>query len=42
MLFKKIIAVYCENYMEHVNIFCGQNTIYKILKQMVHIVINEH
>jgi hypothetical protein len=25
MLFREIIAVYCENHMEHINTPCGQN-----------------
>jgi hypothetical protein len=25
MLFREIIAVYCENHMEHINTHCGQN-----------------
>jgi translation initiation factor IF-1 len=25
MLLGEIIAVYCENYMEHINTLCGQN-----------------
>jgi hypothetical protein len=25
MLFRKIIAVYCENHTEHINTLCGQN-----------------
>jgi hypothetical protein len=25
MLFREIIAVYCENHMEHTNTLCGQN-----------------
>jgi hypothetical protein len=25
MLFKEIIAIYCENHMEHTNTLCGQN-----------------
>jgi hypothetical protein len=25
MLFREIIAVYCENHTEHVNTLCGQN-----------------
>jgi hypothetical protein len=25
MLFGKIIAVYCEIHMEHINAMCGQN-----------------
>jgi hypothetical protein len=26
MLFKNIIAVYCENHTKHINTLCGQNT----------------
>jgi hypothetical protein len=26
MLLREIIAVYCENYTEHTNTLCGQNT----------------
>jgi hypothetical protein len=25
MLFREIIAVYCENHKEHINTLCGQN-----------------
>jgi hypothetical protein len=25
ILFREIIAVYCENHMEHMNALCGQN-----------------
>jgi hypothetical protein len=25
MLFREIVAVYCENRMEHTNTLCGQN-----------------
>jgi hypothetical protein len=25
MLFREIIAVYCENHTEHTNALCGQN-----------------
>jgi hypothetical protein len=25
MLFREIIAVYCENHTEHINTLCGQN-----------------
>jgi hypothetical protein len=25
MLFKKTVAVYCENHTEHINTLCGQN-----------------
>jgi hypothetical protein len=28
MLFREIIAVYCENHMEHINTLCGQNSVY--------------
>jgi hypothetical protein len=28
MLFTEIIAVYCENHMEHINTLCGQNAVY--------------
>jgi hypothetical protein len=38
MLFKEIIAVYCENHNEHVNTLCGQNAEFLMLKQVVHIV----
>jgi hypothetical protein len=27
MLFGKRIAVYCDNHMEYLNIFCGKNTL---------------
>jgi hypothetical protein len=38
MLFKEIIAVYCENHTEHINTLCGQNASYLTLKQVVHVV----
>jgi hypothetical protein len=38
MLFKEIIAVYCENHTEHINALCCQNTDGFMLKQVVHIV----
>jgi translation initiation factor IF-1 len=28
MLFREIIAVYCENHTEHTNTLCGQNAVY--------------
>jgi hypothetical protein len=28
MLLREIIAVYCENYMEHADTLCGENAIY--------------
>jgi hypothetical protein len=28
MLFREIIAVYCENHTEHTNTMCGQNAVY--------------
>jgi hypothetical protein len=28
MLFREIIAVYCEDHTEHTNTLCGQNTEY--------------
>jgi hypothetical protein len=28
MLFRKTVAVYCENHMEHTNTLCGQNAEY--------------
>jgi hypothetical protein len=31
MLFREIIAVYCENHVEHINTLCGQSVgIYNI------------
>jgi hypothetical protein len=27
MLFREIIAVYCENHTEHINTLCGQNAV---------------
>jgi hypothetical protein len=38
MLFREIIAVYCENHMEHMNTLHGPTVKYSMLKQMVHIV----
>jgi hypothetical protein len=38
MMFKKVIAIYCENHMKHVNIHCGQNA--EFLNLVVHIVLN--
>jgi hypothetical protein len=38
-LFREMVAVYCENRMEHINTLCGQNPEpFLMLKQMVHIV----
>jgi hypothetical protein len=28
MLFRKTVAVYCENHMEHTDTLCGQNAVY--------------
>jgi hypothetical protein len=28
MLFREIVAVYCENHTEHINTVCGQNAVY--------------
>jgi hypothetical protein len=28
MLFREIIAVYCENHMQQINTLCGQNAVY--------------
>jgi hypothetical protein len=28
MLFREIIAVYCENHTEHITTLCGQNAVY--------------
>jgi hypothetical protein len=38
MLFREIIAVYCENHTEHINTLCGQNAVILMLKQVVHMV----
>jgi hypothetical protein len=38
MLFKEIIAVYCENQMKHSDTRCVQNSEFTLLKRMVHIV----
>jgi hypothetical protein len=38
MLFRKIIAVYCENYTKHTNTICGQKMrSISVLKQVVDI-----
>jgi hypothetical protein len=38
MLFREIIAVYCENLTEHTDALCGQDVRFNVLKQVVHIV----
>jgi hypothetical protein len=35
MLFREIIAVYCENHTEHTNTLCGKNIEFIMLKQVV-------
>jgi hypothetical protein len=37
MLFREIIAVYCENHTEHINTLCGQNAESLMLTQVVYI-----
>jgi hypothetical protein len=32
MLFREIIAVYCENHTEHTNALCGQNAEFYYVK----------
>jgi hypothetical protein len=32
MLFREIIAVYCENHTEHINTLCGQNAEFLIVR----------
>jgi hypothetical protein len=32
MLFKEIIAVYCENHTEHIITLCGQNAVFTYVK----------
>jgi hypothetical protein len=32
MLFRELIAVYCENHTEHINTLCGQNAEFCNLK----------
>jgi hypothetical protein len=32
MLFREIIAVYCEKHTEHINTLCGQNSKYEYAK----------
>jgi hypothetical protein len=42
MLFREIIAVYCENHTEHTNTLCGQHAdVFLRLKQAVHIVFGK-
>jgi hypothetical protein len=38
MLFREIIAVYCENHTEHINTLCGQNaeTLYIRIQSVPH------
>jgi hypothetical protein len=36
MLFREIIAVYCENHTEHTNTLCGQNVRSTILDSALH------
>jgi hypothetical protein len=39
MLFREIIAVFCENHMEHANTLCGQNTDgFLMLKLVVNVI----
>jgi hypothetical protein len=38
MLFKETVAVYCENYTEHINTLCWQNAEFSVLKLVVHVV----
>jgi hypothetical protein len=38
MLFRETVAVYCENHAERLNTLCGQNVLFLMLKQVVHIV----
>jgi hypothetical protein len=38
MLFREIIAVYCENHTEHINTLCGQNAQFTCVKKVVYIV----
>jgi hypothetical protein len=38
MLFREIIAVYCENHTEHINTLWAKFRVFEMLKQMVHIV----
>jgi hypothetical protein len=33
MLFGETVAVYCENRTEHTDIFCGQNAVFKCVKE---------
>jgi hypothetical protein len=35
MLFRGIVAVYCQNHTEHINILCGQNTKFRIVEQKI-------
>jgi hypothetical protein len=32
MLFRETVAVYCENYMEHINTLCGQSAKFRYVK----------
>jgi hypothetical protein len=32
MLFREIVAVYCENHTEHINTLCGQNAEFSCVK----------
>jgi hypothetical protein len=42
MLFREIIALYCENHTEHTNPLRGQNAEFRnILKRVVYIVTTE-
>jgi hypothetical protein len=38
MLFREIIAVYCENHMEYINTVCRQSVEFLMLKHVVYIV----
>jgi hypothetical protein len=32
MLFRETVALYCENYTEHINSLCGQNAQFQYVK----------
>jgi hypothetical protein len=38
MLFRETVAVYGENHTEHIDTLSGQNAVFRMLKQVVHMV----
>jgi hypothetical protein len=36
ILFREMVAVYCESHTKHTNTLCGQNAEFYLLKRVVH------